>query len=208
MKMNKKKLAVVSLVLCLAAIISMGSLAWFTADDYVDNTLKFVTSFEMDLIEHEGSATGTLVGSGDNHTGITFNNVKPGSDLYKDPTVMNKSSNEAQWIKMTVMVDKAAAWSSVVPNGTDLTTIFTGYDDSLWLHPEDPKIEGGNYVMSFYLKNMLAAGANQTLFTGVSIPETMTLAQAKTLEESHIVVTAEAMQADAGTTVLTAFGVN
>lgn len=208
MKMNKKKLAVVSLVLCIAAIISMGSLAWFTADDYVDNTLKFVTNFEMDLIEHQDSADGKVIGKGDNHTGITFKDVKPGSELYKDPTVVNKSKKEDQWIKFTVTVDNATAWASVVPTGTDLTTIFTGYDDSLWLHPEDPKVDGTNYVATFYLKDKLAAGSSQALFTGVTIPETMTLTQAQAIGESHIIVKAEAIQADAGSDVLTAFGVS
>lgn len=205
MKMNKKKLAVVSLVLCIAAIISMGSLAWFTADDTVVNNLSFVTDFQMDLVEHEGSAEGTEVGTGTSQTGLTLSNLKPGSEVWKDPTVLNKSASEAQWIKMTVKVSKAAAWATAVPEGTDLTTIFTGYVDDLWFHPEDPAIEGTDYVATFYLKNKLAAGSSQALFTGIKIPETMTLDQAKAIEDCTITVIANAVQSDAGDDVLTAF---
>jgi len=205
MKMNKKKLAVVSLILCVVAIISMGSLAWFTADDYVDNELNFVTNFSMDLIEHNGTK---VVGKGDNHTGLTFDNVKPGDELKKDPTVINKSKKEDQWIKMTVKVSDATSWASVVPEGFDLSAIFTGYTDSLWLHPEDPKVEGTDYVMTFYLKDKLAAGSEVTLFTGVTIPDTMTLEQAQAIGSSTITISADAMQSDAGDDVLEAFGVS
>lgn len=205
MKMNKKKLAVVSLVLCIAAIISMSSLAWFTANDYVDNTLKFSTDFAMDLIEHKDSADGKVIGKGDNHTGITFKDVKPGSELYKDPTVVNKSKNEDQWIKFTVSFDNATTWADLV---TDFTTLFTGYDESLWTIAEDPKVDGSNYVATFYLTDKLAAGSSQALFTGITIPEDMTLEQATTMSTSVMTVTADAMQADAGTDVLSAFGVS
>ena len=37
MKMTKKKVFIAALAICLVAIVSMGTLAWFTASDYVTN---------------------------------------------------------------------------------------------------------------------------------------------------------------------------
>ena len=44
MKMNKKKLLVSAVALCLIAILSMGTLAWFSADDEVTNKFMIATS--------------------------------------------------------------------------------------------------------------------------------------------------------------------
>ena len=133
MKMNKKKLAVVSLVLCIAAIISMSSLAWFTAEDTVDNTLKFVTDFAMDLYETNGQ--GGIIRDASDPTktiGQVYENLRPGSTIYKDPTVVNKSSSDDQWIRMTVTLDHYDVWDDVVPSGADLSAVFTGHTASAW----------------------------------------------------------------------------
>ena len=68
MKNTKKKVFVVALAICLVAIISMGSLAWFTASDSVDNTFKIADSnddandvFSIDLYEKKDTAIQELI---------------------------------------------------------------------------------------------------------------------------------------------------
>lgn len=206
MRMNKKKLAVVSLVLCVAAIVSMSSLAWFTAEDTVDNELKFVTDFAMDLYETNGQ--GGIIRDASDSTktiGQTYENLRPGATIYKDPTVVNKSSSDYQWIRVTVTLDHFDTWKETVTSPVDLAEFFTGHDEEKW---ERDSIaisdDGGKTVKyTYYLKDQLAPSATATLFTGVKIPETMTLAQAKAIGTSHITVKAEAIQAT-GRTVTSA----
>ena len=197
MKMNKKKLAVISLVLCVVAVISMGSLAWFTAEDTVENKLQFVKDFQMDL--YETDKDGNPIKSGDDTIGQTYENVRPNATLHKDPTVINKSAAEDQWIRVTVTVDKADKWKEALTalEITDLSTIFTGHSSTLWTRYDAPAEDATNKTISytFYLNSKLEHGKTATLFTGVHIPEGMTIAQAKAIEESKITVKAEAMQA-------------
>ena len=44
MKMTKKKVFVTALAICLVAILSMGSLAWFNASDTITNKFKIADS--------------------------------------------------------------------------------------------------------------------------------------------------------------------
>ena len=48
MKLTKKKVLLASLAICLVAIISFGTLAWFTADDQVTNTFLVANSEESE----------------------------------------------------------------------------------------------------------------------------------------------------------------
>ena len=48
MKLTKKKVFVAALAVCLVAILSMGSLAWFSAQDEVDNKFMIATSEDLD----------------------------------------------------------------------------------------------------------------------------------------------------------------
>ena len=212
MKMTKKKLAVVSLILCVAAILSMGTLAWFTADDTVTNELKFVTDFKMDLYETDGN--GKVIQNKAGETiGRTYNDVRPNATLYKDPTVINKSEKEEQWVRMTVKVTDTDTWKKL--GITDLTALFDVADDfdSTWKRYDAPVVttgdaDNGTMTYTFYLLETLKPGkANvRTLFKGIHIPETLTIDQAKEIEDCQIIVKAEAMQAsDLGTGVTDAY---
>ena len=60
MKLTKKKVFVTALAVCLIAILSFGTIAWFTASDEVTNQFKVTTSdeegtpdFSVDLFEHK-----------------------------------------------------------------------------------------------------------------------------------------------------------
>lgn len=195
MKMNKKKIAVVSLIVCIASIASLGSLAWFSDTDTVTNTLKFVTDFEMDLYETDENGK-IVVDASKNTIGQTYENLTPGATLHKDPTVINKSSTEGQYIRMTVTVSKAFEWAKLIKSGTDLTTVFTGYDKTLWTRVDEPVSDGkaDTITYTYYLNDVLAAGKTATLFTGITIPSSMTSAQAKDIAESVITIKADAIQ--------------
>lgn len=196
MKMNKKKLAVVSLVLCVIAILSMGSLAWFTADDSIKNTLNFADSsdFVIDVIEHD--ADGQEVGTLSDPIGNTYDDLFPNQLIAKDPYVINKSASEDQFIRVTVTLSNAAKWASLVTEGTDLTTIFEGFDESKWTRYDDPTVDAANDKISytFYLNDKLEALKNVAVFSGVRVPSTVTLDDVADLQATIISIKAEAKQ--------------
>ena len=196
MKMNKKKLAVVSLAVCVLAILSLGSLAWYTAEDSLTNNLNFVNDFAMDLIETDDQ--GHEVGTGSSTTGLTINNIVPNQKIHKDPTVINKSAVEPQWIKMTVKVSKGQQWINFLGVDASLEVLFLGYDDTMWEHPVDPALDGnGNLVATFYLKDKLVPGASVTLFNQIYIHPAMKVADAANLNGTTITIEAKAIQSSA-----------
>ena len=192
MKMNKKKLAVVSLVLCVAAIISMGSLAWFTANYTVTNSLTFATDFAMDVYETDES--GNKYVSGTDTIGHDYTDLHPNQVIHKDPTVENKSTSEAQWIKVSVTVDKLSTWKAVITEGSDLTSIFKEFDASAWTLYGTPVEKDDAITYTYILNSALPAGSTATLFKSVQIPSATTLDQAKTLSGCKIIVKGEALQ--------------
>ncbi len=196
MKMNKKKLAVVSLVLCIAAIMSMASLAWFTDTDSVTNTLSFVTDFSMDVYETEDDGKTKHVVSNET-VGRDYTDLHPNQVIHKDPTVENKSKTEAQFIKVSVTVDKLSTWKQVVTAGSDLTSIFKEFDASAWTLYGTPVEKDDAITYTYILNSALAAGKTATLFKSVQIPSAVTLEQAKTLSGSKIIITADALQVSA-----------
>ena len=202
MKMNKKKLAVVSLVLCVAAIISMGSLAWFTANDTVTNTLTFATDFAMDVYETDIDGVTQRVVNNET-VGWDYTNLHPNQVIHKDPTVLNKSTSEAQWIKVSVTVDNLSIWSQVVEEGSDLTSIFKEFDASAWTLYGTPETDedADTITYTYILNSALPAGKTATLFKSVQIPSAITLDQAKELAGAKIIIKGEALQtSDLGVT--------
>jgi len=205
MSTKRKKLAVVAILLCVAAAISAGTLAWFTDTDKVENTLKFVTDFEMDLYETDDQ--GEIVQDGQGNTiGTTYENLYPGATVHKDPTVVNKSSSEPQYIRVTVTVDKADVWTQIIPQGTDLTGIFSGYDSAVWVRNDDPAYDNTakTVTYTYYLREALAAGQKATLFTGITIPSQLDNDQVSKLDGCKITVTADAIQVNGLENVTTA----
>ena len=202
MTSNKKKVAVVALVVCLVAILSLGSLAWFTASDSVDNELKFVTDFEMDLYEHgvdfdaetyTWSLNDDEVAKGEETLGNTYENIVPNAYLPKDPTVINKSSVEPQWIRMSVTVNNVTGWSAIIEEGADLSDIFSGFKAGDWkLASKEAK--GDSLTYTYYLKEPLQPGDTATLFTGIQIPKDISVEQAADIADTIVSVSADAIQ--------------
>ena len=100
MKNTKKKVLVGALVLSLAAMISVGSIAWYSAKDSVENKFLVATSdqdpdktFAVDVWEEDPKDP--------NHPedkGFTYPDVMPGDTLDKKPHVENTGKYE-QYIR-------------------------------------------------------------------------------------------------------------
>ena len=192
MRITKKKIFVAALAVCLIAILSFGTLAWFTAEDTVTNKFMVTTSdsngtpdFSVEIFEHKvDSETGKKV-SNEEVEGNIYKNILPGSKVDKDPTVRNTGLYD-QWIRVKVTLSNYDVWCDALANGGlyDFSGILKTIG-SEWLH--DPATDRAfnadvtTATFTYYLKDPLLAAKNNggiadtaTLFTSVEIPTAFT----------------------------------
>ena len=203
----KKKVLVIALIVGLIAIVSLGTLAWYTATDAVTNTIKLADKFEITVFEHDSNDPNMAVTT----EGVTYTNLLPGQTIAKDPTVKN-TGDHTEWVRVKVTLSQYnEVWKDLVTEGADLTQFFDGYDDTVWEQADEAPVvvaadkatgTPSTITITFYMKNTLAPYDdtldNQfTLFDSVTIPEELTVEQAKAMNnEFTILVEAEAIQAD------------
>ncbi len=209
MKMTKKKVLVLALAVCLFAVVSMGTLAWFNDSASITNTFKVATSetdtdptFSVEVFETDPTTNSETT------TGVTYYDVLPGDSISKNPTVRN-TGDYSQWIRVTVTLKEAAAWKA---GGGSLkfTDLFTGSTYGLaenagstnetWL------LVANNATVSqaddtatwyIYLNEALTAGTSKVLFTNVSVPGSFDMSDMAALSDDfEITVSADALQAD------------
>ena len=216
MKNLKTKVLVVALALCLVAIASLGTMAWFTDSDSVNNDFFIAGSEDNDPDEifsvdvWEDSTPDDPDGEAKEDS-IRFDDVLPGDDLYKEVNIENTGSYD-QYIRATVTVTGASVWQKLFGDtyfplsslATDLNADFV-VDRTVYNADEDTM----TYVL--YYKNILPAkqGNVVTLFTNVAIPEAMTREDAAALVEDgkfQINVVADAIQTEnVGNSAIEAF---
>lgn len=223
MKLTKKKVFVAALALCLVAILSVGSLAWFSAQDGVTNNFYVADSednnpddiFSVDVYEKYDS-------DGDDdpeeyQNGISYKDILPGDELAKDAIVKNTGHYD-QYIRVIITISDRDVWKSVVEStGADFDTYdirqhFVGFDSSKWdLVNSTMDNSGDDIQYVLYLKDVLQAGDSFSVFTGVEIPEAMTQEHASHLDDDGewgftIGVKAQAVQIEnVGTSAAAAF---
>ena len=202
MKMTKKKIFVTALVISLVAIISMGTLAWFSDFDSVNNEFKFADSdgdgtpdFKIDVWE--------VTPDGDDTDGYEYDKILPGDVLVKEPHVENTGDYD-QYVRVTVTISDAQAWFAALGTDFDATEVFVGFDATMWdpahiwnnVYGADPATLGEiRYVL--YYDGVLASGDDFTVFESVKIPESLTKEEAEAFGGSfNITVKAEAVQSE------------
>ena len=223
MKNTKEKVFVAALAISLVAIISMGSLAWFSASDSVENTFKIASSddnadevFSIDLYEMKDT-DGDGVGETKTNYGIVYgdnNEVVPGADLSKEAYVENTGMYD-QYVRIKVTLSDVTAWKTVLgisslTESVDLTAFFDVANDfdTTWHRNDaetvyDAAADTLTYV--YYYNGVLEADAAAVSFiNGVSIPEDMTREDVVAMEGSFkLSFVAEAIQS---TNMLDSYG--
>lgn len=183
MKNTKKKVLVGALVLSLAAIISMGTIAWFSATDKVENTFKIASSTDPDPEKTFSIEVWEDTPDENSVTSHFYEDVMPGDELKKEVHVDNTGVLD-QYVRATVTVTEGAAWKRML-NTADtpaLTDIVDGFNDTFWDIDEtattyDADADAFVYVMygKNYLKPVSDDAENSKLvFTKVVIPEGFT----------------------------------
>ena len=177
MKPTKKKVLALALIVCLLAIVSAGSLAWFNYTDSVENVFKVADSdgnespdFSMALWE-----TGE---DGSHVKEKEYADLLPGDVREKDPTVEN-TGNYDQYIRAYVTFSDASALQEACEKyglSADLRS-WLNVDGTVWAADDAVKEDANadTITYTYYLNRVLekkdgATTDKQQLFTTVSIP--------------------------------------
>lgn len=215
--MTKKKIFVVALAVCLLAILSAGSLAWFSAQDSVKNEFFIATSdddtkdeiFSVDVMERiDQNKDGVYDATLTSPEGYDYKEILPGDKLVKEPFVRNTGFYD-QYIRVTVTISDATAWINAMGIDFEIENVFEGFDANKW-NNISKKIEGEPDTITYVLYyNGILDGADTTndgtsgttnqvtLFTHVNIPQSLTQEQAAAFKgDFSISIKAEAVQTE------------
>ena len=209
MKGTKKKVLLASLAVCLLALLSARTLAWFTDSKEVVNEFNIATSedtekddiFSVDVWEN------TPEGEKD-QDGYVYEDILPGDVLKKEANVENTGYYD-QYIRVTVTVSDAAAWQSAL-NTTKvpkLEDIVNGWDRNanIWVD-NSSEIVDDKIVYTMYYNGILQGDMESiydnhksvvTVFTEVKIPQSLTVEQAAAFKNNFAIsVKADAVQTE------------
>lgn len=214
--MNKKKIFVVAIAVCLIATISMGTLAWFTDEDKItnnfyvgDTTTDADEVFGIDLWEtsdtnKDGNITDDETFGKDtkDDTGITYEDILPGGRYDKNPYFTNTGIH-GQYLRAIVTVTEADILKvAMIPKDSEVSL----WDDvKLFLPGTSDKWDLGykfytnkdTFVFVYYYKEVLAGGATtEKLFDDVVIPTELTKEQAALIDNFSITIVGQVIQSE------------
>ena len=201
MKLTKKKVFVSALAICLIAIISMGTLAWFSAQDEVTNKFMIADSdddtpdeiFSVDVWEN------TPDGEKD-QDGYEYTDILPGDTLKKEARVENTGYYD-QYVRVTVTISDAQAWIEALGADFNVADVFDGFVAADWNHIWN-NMNGAttipeNFVYVMYYKDIVKPGDVINVFNNVKIPTSLTREEAVAFGGNFdITVKAEAVQTE------------
>lgn len=203
----KKRTFIVALIICMVAIIGIGSLAYFQASKNLTNyfavagvsdptdpsaTIKPDELFSIKLEETD------IRDGGKTETGNIYTDILPGDTLKKDPTVTNTGKYDA-WVRVKVTVTDAADWEAACAKHgiTDLATIFNDYNDQLWKRDPNEDVKKDNTITyTYYYRTKVAPDGTAKLFDSVTIPKQFDIQDMASLATFQLKITGEAIQAD------------
>lgn len=181
MKLNKKKIVVVSIAVCLVAILSMGTLAWFTDSDSTTNNFGVTNSqdgadaiFSIEVKEIvEGEATAV--------DSTTFSDLLPNQTVEKEPFVYNTGSYD-QYVRATVTISDYAAFVAALGQDYVMETVFGGIN-SAWVFDSKSVNDVADTVSYVFYYNGILAPYTDTADNKVVLFETVTLPKELTQED-------------------------
>lgn len=223
MKLTKKKVLVAALAVSLVAILSFGTIAWFTDTDSVTNNFMTADSddtesdiFNVDVYEKYDSDDDNI--DEEYQLGINYNNVTPNATYQKEAYVKNTGKYN-QYVRVKVSVTDVKTWAKAFDESVDaenltvadilalsvnLADIFgVGADfDSKWdLEKDeiayDATAENGTLTYVYYYKDVLAAGTEVQFLETVTVPSVLTQVHVVEMDGNFdIKIAAEAIQSD------------
>lgn len=210
--MSKRKIFIVALSVCLVAILSLGTLAWFTAEDSVTNNFYVGDTdtdadevFGIDLWENrDTNGDGDYDDNGDakKAEGLTYETILPGEILSKEPHLENTGIHP-QYVRAIVTVTEAdilkvamTPKDSEVSVWEDVKLFLPGTSDK-WELAHKYYTNKDTFVFVYYYNEVLEAGATtEQLFDAVVIPTELTKEQAAEMDKFTINILGQAIQSE------------
>lgn len=206
--MSKKKIFVVALSVCLIAILSLGTLAWFTAEDDVTNNF-FVGDTNTDADEVFGidvwenrDEDGDGVYEEEKAEGLVYETIQPGERLSKEPHLENTGIHP-QYVRAIVTVTEADILKkAMIPKGSEVSVwdevdLFLPGTSDKWELAHKYYTNKDTFVFVYYYTEVLAAGAvTEPLFDAVVIPTELTKEQAAEMDNFDINILGQAIQSE------------
>lgn len=201
MKFTKKKVFVLALAVCLIAVASMGTLAWFSDSDSVENKFMIADSeddtpdeiFSVDVWENTPD-------SNKDQDGYQYNDILPGATLKKEIRIENTGHYD-QYVRVTVTISDAQAWIDALGANFSVADVFDGFVASDWNHiwnnTNDATTVPENLIYTMYYKDIVEPGDIINVFNNVKIPTSLTREEAVAFGGGfNITVKAEAVQTE------------
>lgn len=206
MKKKSILLTLTAVVLALAVGVG-GTIAYFTSTtEDVKNTFT-VGNVAITLDEADVTYANDKWTAGEDRVqSNTYENVYPGAELPKDPTIHVADNSQQAYVAMKVVISKAAAWKALAKDHASLNnleTVFEGYTEADWT--KIAATEQGDNLVYVYMweQGKVSAGADLTLFTAMNIPAELSSQEIATIDGFTVTATGYAVQAQ-GVTAETA----
>lgn len=198
----KKTIAVIAVAMLLVVGSVLGTLAYLTSTDSVENTFT-VGKVAITLDEAKVDANGAAL-TGEQAERVKANSYKlmPGHTYDKDPQVTVKAGSELSYIKLVVTIEGANDADALFKaNNIAINSVVTGLDNNTWvLKSNTVDRETSIRTYEFWYKDAVSASNADVklpaLFSKITVPGTITNAQLETISNLKIKVTAYAIQAD------------
>ena len=202
MKLSKKKVFVLALAVCLIAILSMGSLAWFTDSDSVTNDFMVGDSntpadkvFGIEVWEDRDTN-----GDGDYEDvkvdGLKYDSILPGQVLSKEPYLENTGIHP-QYVRAIVTVTDAYILRSAMGSAWGNADLFLPGTPDSWILEDILHIEEDALVYIYYYNKVLEPGTvTDKIFTDVVIPTELTKEMAAEMDSFQISILGQAIQSE------------
>ena len=206
MNKTKKRVLIVALAVCLIATLSMGTLAWFTAEDEVTNKFMVGDSttapdkvFGIDVweeVDTNDDAVLETVGKGDTtENTATYQQILPGKVLPKKPYLTNTGIHP-QYVRAIVTVTEADILKAGMAHDWSQVEMFLPGTSDKW-ELANKYYTNDTFVFVYYYNEVLAAGATtEKLFDAVVIPTELTKEQAAEMVEFDVNVFGQAIQSE------------
>lgn len=208
--MNKKKILVISVAVCLVAILSMGTLAWFTAEDSVTNKFQIAESttdpdktFGIDVwetVDTDRDGTTEVVGKETKDDNAAFTQVLPGEIITKEPVITNTGVHP-MYVRAIVTVSdadylKSNVWSGEYAHMWWETDMFLAGTDADWKLDSVIMQDDEMILVYYYQKVLEAGGTTSEIFKDVVIPTNLTVDDAMAIQDFTVNVLGQAIQSE------------
>ena len=134
MKNVKKALLICVCVVALVCVTVMGTLAWLTDNDSVENTFT-VGQVDITVDETKVDANGTPVDGADRVKENQYH-ILPGMEYTKDPTMTVIKGSEDSYVRMILTVHNASDVQAILTKYSlgDFSALIGGWDANTWLY--------------------------------------------------------------------------